>query len=110
MKQSARTVIMCRKFVVERLWPVAGAEAKSLCTQTERRLPTGVTYWLINRTDMKRKQNSSSRDLVPELRWALCGNVVDQQCTDSADSKVETADKAGQGLIPTGNRKPPAMI
>jgi hypothetical protein len=77
MKQSARTEIVCGLFVVERLSPVAGAEAKSLSTQADRRVPTDVTYWLINRTDMKREQNSSFRDVVPELRWALCGKVVD---------------------------------
>jgi len=26
---------------------------------------------------MKREQNSSSRDVVPDLRWALYGKVVD---------------------------------
>ena len=35
--QSARTVILCRKFVVERLSPGTGIEAKSLGTQIDRR-------------------------------------------------------------------------
>jgi hypothetical protein len=80
MKQSARTAIMCRKFVVERLSPVARAEAKSLCTQIDRRVPAGVTYWLINKTDTNKDKDSSS------AMWCLNydGHYVESRWISSA--------------------------